>query len=41
VFNANLFENFEEGLTQPLAVVRIAKTREAKKSTLGFPLRWC
>ena len=40
-FNAHPFENFEEGLTQPLAIVCVAKMCEAKKSALGFPLRWC
>jgi hypothetical protein len=41
VFNADPFESFEKGLTQPLTVVCIVKTREAKKGALGFPLRWC
>jgi hypothetical protein len=38
VLDANPFDNLEEGLTQPLTVVRIVKSCEAKKAALDLPL---
>ena len=42
VLNTNPFDNFEEGLTQPLTVVSIIKPCEAEKAALDLPLcrRW-
>jgi hypothetical protein len=38
VLDANPFNNLEEGLTQPLTIVRIVKSCEAEKATLNLPL---
>jgi hypothetical protein len=38
VHYADSFDDFEQGLTQPLTVVSIAKLREAKETTLELPL---
>ena len=39
--DADLFDNFKKGLTQPLTIVSIVNLREAKKATLEFPLCRC
>jgi hypothetical protein len=41
MFNADTFENFEEGMTKPYTVMCIAKTCKAEKSGLSLPLRRC
>ena len=38
MLNANAFDNLKEGLTQPLTIVRIVKSREAKKAAFDLPL---
>jgi hypothetical protein len=40
MFNADALDDFEEGMTQPYAIVCIAEMCEAKKSGLDLPLRW-
>jgi hypothetical protein len=40
MFNADTFDNFEEGMTQPYTIVSVAKMCETEKSSLGLPLRW-
>jgi hypothetical protein len=40
MFNANTFDNFEEGMTQPYTVVCVAEVCEADKSSLDLPLCW-
>lgn len=41
MLNADPLDDFEQGLAQPLAVVSVAKSREADQSALDFPLRGC
>jgi hypothetical protein len=38
---ADSFDNFKQGLTQPLTIVSIAKLRETKETTLELPLCLC
>ena len=40
VFYADPFDNFKQSLAQPLAIVSVAESREAKESALELPLRW-
>jgi hypothetical protein len=41
VLYADAFDDFEEGLTQPLTIVSVVKSGEAKEPTLDFPQRRC
>ena len=41
MFNANAFDYFKEGVTEPYTIVCIAETSETKKSSLDLPLSWC
>jgi hypothetical protein len=41
VRDANPFDNFKQGLTQPLTIVSIVNLREAEKATFELPLCRC